>query len=38
LASFVFYVRNDKTSAKRLMYSSFIYLPTVLLALLIDKI
>lgn len=36
-ASFIFYIRNDKTSAKRLMYSSFIYLPTVLLALLIDK-
>lgn len=36
-ASFIFYIRNDRTSAKRLMYSSFIYLPTVLLALLIDK-
>lgn len=38
LASFVFYIKNDKISAKRLMYSSFIYLPTVLLALLIDKV
>ncbi len=37
-ASFVFYLRNDRKSAKRLMYSSFIYLPTVLLALLIDKL
>ena len=36
-ASFIFYIRNDRTSAKRLMYSSFIFLPTVLLALLIDK-
>ncbi len=37
-ASFIFYIRNDKRSAKGLMYTSFIYLPTVLLALLIDKI
>lgn len=37
-ASFIFYLRNDRTSAKRLMYSSFLYLPTVLLALLIDKL
>jgi protoheme IX farnesyltransferase len=37
-ASFVFYLKNDRTSAKRLMYASFIYLPTVLLALLIDKV
>jgi protoheme IX farnesyltransferase len=36
-ASFIFYIRNDRTSAKRLMYASFIFLPTVLLALLIDK-
>lgn len=35
--SFLFYLKNDKASAKRLMYSSFIYLPTVLLALLIDR-
>lgn len=36
-SSFVFYVKNDRASAKRLMYSSFLYLPTVLLALLIDR-
>lgn len=36
-ASFIFYLRNDRPSAKRLMYASFIFLPTVLLALLIDK-
>lgn len=36
-SSFVFYLKNDRTSAKRLMYTSFIYLPTVLLALLINK-
>lgn len=35
--SFIFYLKNDRASAKRLMYSSFIYLPTVLLALLISK-
>jgi protoheme IX farnesyltransferase len=37
VASFFFYLKNDKASAKRLMYTSFIYLPTVLLALLISK-
>ena len=37
-ASFVFYKNNDHKSAKRVMFSSFIYLPTVLLALLFDKI
>jgi protoheme IX farnesyltransferase len=36
--SFVFYLKNDYASAKRVMFSSFIYLPVVLLALLIDKI
>ncbi len=36
-ASFVFYKNNDHKSAKRVMFSSFIYLPTVLLALLFDK-
>lgn len=36
-ASFVFYKRNDFKSAKRVMFSSFIYLPIVLLALLFDK-
>lgn len=38
LASFGFYLKNDRKSAKRLMYASFIYLPTVLLAILIDKV
>ena len=36
--STLFYLKNDRTSAKRLMFSSFIYLPCVLLALIIDKI
>jgi protoheme IX farnesyltransferase len=38
LASAMFYFKNDKSSAKRLLYSSFFYLPLVLLALVIDKI
>lgn len=37
-ASVVFFLRNDHKSAKRLMFASFIYLPTVLLALLFSKI
>jgi protoheme IX farnesyltransferase len=37
IASFVFYLKNDRKSAKMLMYTSFLYLPTVLLAVLIDK-
>lgn len=37
-SSFMFFRRNDHSSAKGLMYSSFIYLPTVLLALLFDKL
>ncbi len=37
-ASVVFYIRNDHKSARRVMFASFIYLPVVLLALLIDKI
>ena len=36
-ASLVFYINNDHKSAKRVMFSSFIYLPVVLLALLFDK-
>lgn len=36
-ASLVFFRRNDYKSAKNVMFSSFIYLPTVLLALLFDK-
>lgn len=38
LASFNFYRKNDRKSAKQLMYTSFIYLPVVLLVFLIDKI
>lgn len=37
-ATVVFFLRNDHKSAKRVMFASFIYLPIVLLALLIDKI
>lgn len=38
MASLAFYFKNDFKSAKRVMFSSFIYLPTVLLALLFDKL
>lgn len=38
LASLNFYRKNDKKSAKLLMYVSFAYLPTVLLALILDKV
>ncbi|RYD55227.1 MAG: protoheme IX farnesyltransferase [Sphingobacteriales bacterium] len=38
VASYIFYKKNDYKSAKRVMFSSFIYLPTVLLALLFDKL
>lgn len=38
LASFNFYRKNDRKSAKQLMYASFVYLPVVLLVFLIDKI
>ena len=37
-ASIVFYVKNDYKSARRVMFASFIYLPTILLALVIDKV
>lgn len=37
-ASFVFFQKSDDRSAKKLMFSSFIYLPVVLMALLFDKI
>jgi protoheme IX farnesyltransferase len=36
-ASVVFYLKNDHKSARRVMFASFIYLPTILLALVIDK-
>lgn len=36
--SALFYTKNDRFSAKKVMYSSFIYLPGVLIALIIDKI
>jgi protoheme IX farnesyltransferase len=36
-ASVMFYVKNDYKSAKRVMFASFIYLPCILLALVIDK-
>lgn len=38
VASFSFYNKNDRKSAKQVMYASFIYLPVVLLAFLFDKI
>ena len=38
VASMAFYMNNDHKSAKRVMFSSFIYLPVVLLALLFDKL
>jgi len=37
-ASIMFYLKNDYKSAKRVMFASFIYLPTILLALVIDKV
>jgi len=37
-ASIVFYLHNDHKSARRVMFASFIYLPTILLALVIDKV
>ncbi len=37
-ASVAFYVKNDHKSARRVMFASFIYLPTILLALVFDKI
>jgi protoheme IX farnesyltransferase len=36
-ASVIFYLKNDHKSARRVMFASFIYLPTILLALVIDK-
>lgn len=37
LASVAFYFKNDYKSARRVMFASFIYLPSTLLALVIDK-
>lgn len=36
-AAVLFFIRNDHKTAKWVMFASFIYLPVVLLALLIDK-
>ncbi len=36
-ASIIFYLKNNHQSARRVMFASFIYLPTILLALVIDK-
>jgi len=38
VASVLFYIKNDHKSARRVMFASFIYLPTILLALVMDKI
>ena len=38
IASVAFYMRNDHKSARRVMFASFIYLPAILLALVIDKV
>lgn len=37
VASVAFYFKNDYKSARRVMFASFIYLPSILLALVIDK-
>lgn len=37
-ASIQFYLKNDHKSARRVMFASFIYLPTILLGLVIDKL
>lgn len=37
IASVLFYMQNDHKAARRVMFASFIYLPTVLLAMVIDK-
>jgi heme o synthase len=38
VASVAFYFKNDYKSARRVMFASFIYLPAILLALVIDKL
>lgn len=37
ISSFNFYKKNDHKSAKQVMYTSFIYLPAILLAFVLDK-
>ncbi len=37
-ASILFFRRNDRASARRVMFASFIYLPVVLLAIYFDKL
>jgi protoheme IX farnesyltransferase len=37
-AAVMFFVQNDKKSARRLMFASFLYLPVILIALIIDKV
>lgn len=37
-ASYIFYKKNDRESARQVMFASIIYLPLVLLALVCDKI
>ena len=37
-ASVVFYFKNDYKSARRVMFTSFFYLPAILIALLCDKL
>jgi protoheme IX farnesyltransferase len=36
-ASIVFYIKNDYKSAKRVMFASFLYLPVLMMALLLNK-
>jgi len=38
VASVMFYKSNNKPSARRVMFASFIYLPVILLAMVIDKV
>ncbi|MCW3120533.1 MAG: protoheme farnesyltransferase [Flavipsychrobacter sp.] len=38
IASVLFYIKNDHKSARRVMFASFIYLPVILLALVMDKV
>jgi len=38
LASYMFYRENNYKAARRVMFASFIYLPVVLMALILDKV